>query len=229
MRPMQRLETAANRLAPSSFAVDMLSVSLSKVISHPHSEKFRKVNLANPTMKRVSDQPGAMELLHAAGWEHHYGHLLLNSYDIGLLEAAAAALQRVQSSHPAYLSDHERVQREAAKSRVVAEIERINDERCRAHAAKVPAEPKEGSIGASKICIHLADNKFVWRRFDSTVDTLQDLLNFVKSIKGSPDSPRLENITQLPSAPLDVKGQLGLSLHHLDLWPAGHVRVSCTA
>lgn len=155
--------------------------------------------------------------------------MLLNVYDRPLIEAALAALRRIQNEHPSYAHDHDLVAKEAVLSQEEAEAERIEDERRRAHAAKVPKEPPEGAAGAAKICVHLGDNQVVWRRFDSTVDTLQDLLNFVKSLKGAPDSPRLENITQLPSCAFDVKSQLGLSLHYLDLWPAGHIRVSCAA
>merc|ERR1719498_587924 len=180
-------------------------------------------------MKRMSECPGALELLHATGFEHHFGHLLLNVYNKALLEAAVAALRRVKVSNPAYARDHELVQRNEEQSRQRQEARRIDDERRKSHAAKVPAEPPEGAAGAAKICIHLGDNQMVWRRFDSTVDTLRDLLNFVKSLDGAPVSPQLENITQLPSSQLDVQSQLGLSLHHLDLWPAGHVRVSCSA
>jgi len=228
MTPAQRIEAAAGRLAVSSTAVDILHASYSKILQQPNSEKYRKVNLANPTMKQVSERPGAMELLYATGWEYHYGHLLLNTYDRGLIEAAVAALRRVQTTNAAYQTNHEGVQREAAQARVKAEAERVDEERRRMHAAKVPAEPPEGSAGAAKICVHLGGDKLVWRRFDSTTDTLQDLLNFVRSLKGAPDGQalQLENITQLPSHPLDEKSQLGLSLHHLDLWPAGHVRVS---
>lgn len=228
MTPVQRIEAAADRLAPSSSAVDVLTTSFSKVLSDPHSERYRKVNLQNPTMKRVSEAAGAMEILHATGYEHHYGHLLLNAYDRTLLEAAVAALRKVQTSHPAYLRDNDKVTREVATARATAEAERVDDERRRLHASKLPAEPPEGAAGAAKVCVHI-DGKQVWRRFDSTVDTLRDLLNWVKSLKGAPDSPRLTNITQSPSLPLDVNSQLGLSLHHLDLWPAGHVRVSCAA
>ena len=180
-------------------------------------------------MKRVSESPGALELLYATGYENHYGHLLLNHYNKKLLEDSVAALHRVQATHPAYLRDHGKVTREASLARAAAEAERTDAERRRVHASKLPAEPPEGAAGAAKVCVHLNDGKQVWRRFDSTVDTLRDLLNFVKSLKGAPDSPRLDNITQLPSLPLDVNSQLGLSLHHLDLWPAGHVRVSCAA
>uniref|UniRef100_A0A7S4MQG3 UBX domain-containing protein n=1 Tax=Prymnesium polylepis TaxID=72548 RepID=A0A7S4MQG3_9EUKA len=229
MSPSQRIEAAAQRIAPHSTAVDILAVSFAKVLADPHSEKYRKVSLSNPTMKRVAEQTGAMELLHAAGWEHHYGHLLLNVYERPLLQEAVAALQRVQTTSPAYARDRAHVQQELARSRATAQQEREDTERRQLHFAKVPAEPPEGSAGAAKICIHLADNSLVWRRFDSTVDTLRDLLNFVKSLKGAPDSPRLENVTQLPARGLDAQNQLGLSLHHLDLWPAGHVRVSCAA
>ena len=228
MRPTERIASAADRLAPNSRSVDILATSFAKLLANPHKEAFRKVNLANPTMKSVAEAPGAMELLHATGFEPApLGHLLLNSYERPLLEAASAALQNVQSTNVAYAQDRARVQRESAQARAAAEAERIDDERRRKHAARVPVEPPEGAAGAAKICIHLGGdgNKAVWRRFDSKVDTLQDLLNFVKSLKGAPNSPRLENVTQLPSMPLDEKRQLGLCLHHLDLWPAGHVRV----
>lgn len=229
MSPLHRIESAVTRLAPSSTAVDILATSYTKVLANPQCERFRKVDLSNPIMRSVSQRPGAMELLHATGWEHHYGHLLLNVYNRTLLEKALSALQNVQNSHPAYFRDCALVKFEASRSRETAEREQAEDDRRRVHAQKVPVEPPEGSAGTAQVCIHLDGNKHVWRRFDSTVDTLQDLLNFVKSLKGAPLSPRLENITQIPSLPFDLHSQLGLSLHQLDLWPAGHVRVTCHA
>ena len=55
-------------------------------------------------MQRVAAVGGAMEILHATGWEHApHGHLLLNTLEPRLIEAATAALQKVQASHPGYL------------------------------------------------------------------------------------------------------------------------------
>lgn len=229
MSPPQRIDVAVDRLAPYSTAVDILERSLTKVLASPNSERYRKVSLDQPTMRGVSERPGAMELLHATGWERHYSHLLLNTLDKGLLETAVAALRRTQATSSAYACDHQLVQREAEVSREKAKAAAIEEERRRGHAAKVPAEPPEGAAGAAKICIHLNEQKTIWRRFDSTVDTLRDLVNFVKSLEGAPESPRLQNITQLPACTLDVQSQLGLSLHFLDLWPAGHVRVLSSA
>lgn len=180
-------------------------------------------------MKSLSGRPGAMELLRATGWEYHYGHLLLNHVDIDLLEAALATLRRVQNNHPEYLRDHSLVERQTAQAHTAAAVKKVEDQCRRSSLAKVPKEPPEGAAGAAKICIHLGPNKHVWRRFDSTTDTLQDLLNFVKSLEGAPSSPQLENITQAPHLLLDQKKHLRLSLHHLDLWPAGHIRVSCSS
>lgn len=153
----------------------------------------------------------------------------MNHFNPNLVKQAVQALQRIQQSNPLYLKDRELVKREEERTRTLAEAERIQEERRKSYAAKVPDEPPENEGTAAKICLHLSDGKTVWRRFDSTVDTLQDLLNFVKSLKGAPDSLRLENITQNPSRVLNLIDGLGCSLHHLDLWPAGHVRVSCAA
>merc|ERR1712187_945011 len=102
MSPSERIGAAASRLAPASSAVDILSASLAKDLNNPHTEKYRKVNVANPTFKRVADQPGAMELMHATGWENHYGHLLLQTFDRSLLDTAVACLRRIQRSDPDY-------------------------------------------------------------------------------------------------------------------------------
>jgi len=227
MTPQQRLQAAAGRVAPSSTTVDILIASLSKALEHPHVEKYRKVNLAHPEMKRVSEQRGSMELLYAVGFEPHYGHLLLNTYDQSLLRSALEALHGVQSTEP-YLSDREVVKRKRSAEATRAEAERHADVRRREHAAMLPEEPAEGDDSVAKVCVHL-DGKMVWRRFDSTVDTLRDLLNWVKSLPGAPTSPHLENVTMKPALPLDTQTQLGKTLHTLDLWPAGHVRVSCAA
>lgn len=170
-----------------------------------------------------------MELLRVTGWEYCYGHLLMNNYDHATLQEAVKALRAVKSSHPLYLRDRARVTQEAEQQNLAQRLERKDAERRQSFAVKVPAEPSDGAAGTTKICFHLEDDQKVWRRFDSSVDTLQDLLNFVKSLKGTPTSPQLQNITISPVRVLDEKTQLGFSLYHLDLWPAGHVRVTCAA
>lgn len=92
----------------------------------------------------------------------------------------------------------------------------------------MPAEPAEGAAGNALLCVHLADGAQVWRRFESC-NTLEDLLNHVRSLPGvplgEPSSLRLTNVTMAPHVPLRLDSQLGLTLQALDLWPTGHVRV----
>ena len=95
-----------------------------------------------------------------------------------------------------------------------------------AFLAKVPDEPAAGGYDAAKICVHFGDKVKVWRRFDCDC-TLEDLLNFARSLPGVPVGavPRLTNVTMSPEVELDTSAQLGLTLERLDLWPTAHVRV----
>ena len=69
----------------------------------------------------------------------------------------------------------------------------------------------------------------MWRRFESC-NTLEDLLNFVRSLPRAPKRDLvLDNITTRPPRRLDTAAQLGLTLQRLDMWPSGHVAVSCGA
>jgi len=224
-----RIHSAAQRLAAASdsSSLDLLLTSFERVLANPHSERYRKVNLSNPTFRKVSSTPGAMELMHATGFEPHYGHLLLNNYDARLLTSAVEALKAARSN-PAYTLDAARVQASQARTRQTREAERLESMRREEFARKVPAEPAEGGTGVAKVCIHLSDGSHVWRRFESW-DTLKDLLNFVQSLPNTPGSPHLENITCRPGAKLDPSTQLGHTIHSLDLWPCGHIRVSCEA
>jgi len=225
MAPAERINSAARRLSSSSTSVDVLLTSLEKVVASPHVEKYRKVSLANPVMRELA--PGAMELLHATGWESHFGYLLLNRFDKALLETGISALRAVRSQ-PAYIRDKERTHCEAAAAHSTAK-EEASAARLRSEfARRVPEEPAEGSAGVAKICIHLADGSTVWRRFE-TWDTLNDLLNFVRSLPGTSPNTLLENITMKPAQVLSEK-HLKQTIQGLDLWPAGHVRiVSCAA
>jgi len=226
MTPTDRIASAAQRLAHDSAAVDTLEASFTKLLKEPHRERFRKVNLRSPAMQRVAAVGGAMEILHATGWEHApHGHLLLNTLEPRLIEAATAALQKVQASHPGYLRDREGRRAGAARARESAEAAAADLARRQHFASMLPAEPAEGAAGAAAICVHLGGEKKVWRRFDSNIDTLKDLVHWVSSLEGAPASPRLVNVTQSPSLPLDKERQAGLSLHHLDLWPCGHVKL----
>jgi len=225
MAPAERINSAARRLSSSSTSVDVLLTSLEKVVASPHVEKYRKVSLANPVMRELA--PGAMELLHATGWESHFGYLLLNCFDKALLETGVSALRAVRSQ-PAYIRDKERTQREAAAAHSTAK-EEASAARLRSEfARRVPEEPAEDSAGVAKVCIHMADGSTVWRRFE-TWDTLNDLLNFVRSLPGTSPNTLLENITMKPAQVLSEK-HLKQTIQGLDLWPAGHVRVvSCAA
>ena len=93
---------------------------------------------------------------------------------------------------------------------------------------RVPEEPPEGAAGSTKICVHVGQEQ-VWRRFESC-NTLEDLLNFVRSLPRAPKRDLvLDNITTRPPRRLDTAAQLGLTLQRLDMWPSGHVAVSCGA
>ena len=97
-----------------------------------------------------------------------------------------------------------------------------------AYLARVPDEPAEGAAGSSLLCFHVGESA-TWRRFDSA-NTLEDLLNFARSLPGAP--PRelaLSNVTLAPPTPLDLETQLGLTLQRLDLWPTGHLQVERAA
>ena len=77
------------------------------------------------------------------------------------------------------------------------------------------------------MCVHVG-SAATWRRFNSA-DTLEDVLNFVRSLPGTPavrelGELRVCDVTTRPAKRFDVTTQLGLTLQTLDLWPTGHVR-----
>ena len=92
------------------------------------------------------------------------------------------------------------------------------------YLCRVPEEPPDGAAGNAKICFHVGATQ-TWRRFESC-STLEDLLNFSRSLPGTPlGAVRLVNVTMSPHVDLDLRSQLGLTLQRLDLWPAGHIRI----
>jgi len=103
----------------------------------------------------------------------------------------------------------------------------LSPERRAAFARRVPPEPAEGSAGSTKLCVHLGGTS-VWRRFDHDC-TLEDVLNFVRSLPGAPvvhdhTQLRVADVTTRPAKLFEVGEQLGLTLKSLGLWPSGQVR-----
>lgn len=234
MTPIERINRAAAKLqiAPScSLAVDILFASLSKAREFPHSERYRKVSVANAVFKEsVLGVPGGTELLYAVGYEPMFGHLVLQQWSEPLLTHALETLSRLKESS-AYLSSAAMAQSAAnVEAQRQAELA-VAAQRRAAHASRVPKEPEQGDA-ATKSCvvinIKLVDEKIASRKFDSEA-TLRDLLHFVRSLERvpNPEAPlRLENVTTAPAIQLNaVDADLDRSLYSLDLWPVSHVRV----
>jgi len=232
MTPTQRISAAVGKLqnAPA-IAVDVLFASLSKARDGgPHSEKYRKVSVANAVFKEsVLGVPGGTELLYAVGYEPMFGHLVLQRWSEPLLTHALEALSRLRENS-AYLSSAAMVQSTANAEAAAATKAAALQKRRAEHAARVPKEPEQGDETSSCVIINikLADEKIASRKFDSEA-TLRDLLHFVRSLERVPDPEaalRLENITMAPAIQLNAAdADLDRSLYSLDLWPVSHVRV----
>jgi hypothetical protein len=209
----------------------MLIGSLGRVLDNPESEKFRRVNPQNPAFARtVGATPGGVEFLMAVGYEALHGQLVLQSRDPALLWIGKAALEAVRAS-AAYLGAKEAIQVEQALGLSKQEYATEDAARRATYAKRVPAEPPEGAAGNALLCFHLVDGSTqVWRRFEAE-NTLEDVVNYSRSLPGTPmegaaSRPlRLSNVTMAPYKPLDVDTQLGLTLQSLDLWPTGHVKI----
>jgi len=227
MTPDERIRSAVSRMQAHSAAVDILHLSFSKVLSSPHTERFRKVSLAHPAFRdTVGNAPGGMELMFATGWESHHGHLLLQTFDKRLLAVAVEALDEIRATSAAYRSSKDDALRQKAADLSVQASELEAAKARAAYAKKVPPEPDEGETGSTWLCVHLADGTHKWRRFESW-NTLSDLESFVRTMLPQPNVPlKLTNVTTRPSLEMDMDRQRGTTLHGLDLWPSGHVRVT---
>uniref|UniRef100_A0A7S4C5G1 PUB domain-containing protein n=2 Tax=Chrysotila carterae TaxID=13221 RepID=A0A7S4C5G1_CHRCT len=220
----QRVQACAARLVGRPLAVDTLITSLSKVLDHPHEEKYRKVNISNKAFQeRVASAPGGIDFMYAVGFEPVHGHLLLQSRDPALLWIGKSALEQ-QRLTGTYQRAKEALELEQALSMSQGAYESEVSKRRAASLARVPEEPAEGLAGNSLICVHVGDSQ-VWRRFESC-NTLEDILHFARSIPGAPlGKATMHNITLNPAVDLDLERELGLTLQRLELWPTGHVRI----
>ena len=223
----ERVQQCAARLAGKAEAVDVLVASLGRVLQHPDEEKYRRVNPTNPAFARtVGAVAGGVEFLMAVGYEPVHGHLVLQRRDTALLWLGKAALEAVRNSD-AYVSSKESLEIARAMGASAVAYDEEEERRRRAFASRVPTEPPEGAAGSSKICVHVG-GAANWRRFESC-NTLEDLLNYVRSLQGTPPVQtvaqlRVADVTTRPSKAFDVSTQLGLTLQSLGLWPTGHIR-----
>lgn len=215
----------ARRLASSPTALDVLVLSLEKVLAQPDAERFRKIQLSNANFQRtVASAPGGVEFLLAVGYELMHGYLVLQYVRRDVLIGAKAALE-AQREGAAYRAAKEQAQQADATEQ--AQRQRAADKASRraAHLAKVPAEPPVGEAGSCKICLHVGDVQH-WRRFGSW-HTLADLAHFAASLVDGEIS--LSNITTRPAQRLDPATHGEFTLQRLDLWPSGHVQVAVAA
>ena len=225
--PEDRVRQCAARLAGKAGAVDVLVASLGRVLEHPEVEKYRKVNPSNPAFARtVGAAAGGVEFLMAVGYEPLHGHLVLQRRDPALLWLGKSALEAVRNTEE-YLGAKESIEIERALGMSAVAYDEEDARRRQAFAARLPEEPSEGSAGSAKVCVHLGSSS-TWRRFNSA-DTLEDVLNFVRSLPGAPavhevGELRVADVTTRPAKKFDTSTQLGLTLQTLDLWPTGHVR-----
>ena len=225
--PEERVRQCAARLAGRAEAVDVLVASLGRVLQHPDNEKYRKVNPSNPAFARtVGAAPGGVDFLIAVGYEPLHGHLVLQARDPALLWLGKSMLESVRNTE-AYLGSKESIEIEKALGMSAVAYDAEDERRRAAFASRVPPEPAEGSAGSAKVCVHVGASS-TWRRFNSA-DTLEDVLNFVRSLPGVPPVAsthelRVADVTTRPAKRLDPSTQLGLTLQTLDLWPTGHVR-----
>jgi hypothetical protein len=225
----QKVQSCAARLSSHAVAVDTLLVSLERAIASPNDERCRKVSLSNPTFHtRVGSVPGGVEFLMAVGYQPMHDHLVLQHRDPALLWVGKAALQEAQRSL-AYMHSKEAAQLKAALSLSSSEYAAEEARRRASFLARVPEEPPEGAAGTALLCLHVGDAQH-WRRFESCC-TLEDALNFARSLPGTPLGSALTlcNVTLRPAVRLDASTQRGLTLQRLDLWPTGHLRVELDA
>ena len=124
-----------------------------------------------------------------------------------------------------YQSSKEDAQLRHALALSKQEFEVSTETQRAAWLSRVPEEPPEGEAGNALVCFHTAKAQ-TWRRFESHC-TLENLVHFARSLPLTPlGDIQLTNVTMSPVVVLDQQSQLGLTLQRLDLWPAGHVRVT---
>lgn len=221
------MQQCAARLAGRAEAVDVLVASLGRVLQHPDEEKYRKVNPSNPSFARtVGAVPGGVDFLMAVGYEPLHGHLVLQRRDPALLWLGKSALEAVRHSD-VYIGAKESLEIEKAIGMSAVAYDEEDVKRRQAFASRVPDEPAEGAAGTAKICTHVGGSS-TWRRFRSD-ETLEDILNFVRSLPGTPAvrdvrELKVANVTTRPATAFDANTQLGLTLQTLGMWPTGHVR-----
>jgi len=229
----ERISKACVTLAPHAEAIDILLTSLTKVKNDPTNERFRKVNVkaSGPFKEKVASVPGGVELLYSIGFEPMYGHLVLQSLDPSLLEHALACLDSARTTD-AYLSTKARklnakAAEEARKEReAAAAIKRAE------FLAKVPPEPAEngGSVHSTCVLTFTVGGERVARRKFESDNTLEDVLNYVRSLSSVPVDAqvKLDNVTTAPFRHLDPadKRSSTASLYALDLWPMGTVGIT---
>lgn len=234
----ERLKRAAAGLATTPDALDILHLSLTKLLASPNDERLRKVNISTGVFKqRVADKNRAgVDLLSAIGYEYLYGHLVLQKHDADVVVCALRELEAARQL-PCYVTGKATLVAAAARQETSAQIAQAAAARRAAHLAKVPAEPREGEQGgsASSACVITVGIKGAGggapsgsagtRRFDSDC-TLDDLVHYIKSLPATPEGAlTIENVTTRPARVLDPETEGSLSLYALDLWPRGHVQV----
>jgi len=225
-----RIDRCLTKLAPFPLAVDILRSSIGKALANPNVEKYKMVNVKNPTFqKHVGNIPGGTELLYAVGYEPLHGHLVLQKTNSTLLQRALSGLEHVQTSK-AYTEAKKLAVAEQSRLQAVAQAAEDARRRRAAFLALVPPEPSTRNGPATSCAVVTVQSpsgtKVASRKFDSELHTLRDLLNFVKSLDSTPveGNIRLENVTTAPFGMLDIESSLDRSLYSLDLWPVGQIR-----
>ena len=235
--PLTRKERCAKAcvtLSPNVDAVDILMSSLTKVSKDPTNERFRKVNVssAGPFKDRVASVPGGVELLYSVGFEPMYGHLVLQSFDASLLEHALACLEAARTSE-AYLSAKARKLSAKAADDARKEKEAAAALKRAGYLSKVPAEPAAengGSVHSTCVLTFTVGGERIARRKFESDNTLEDVLNYVRSLVAVPVDAvlKLDNVTTAPFRHLDPEDKrcASASLYALDLWPMGTVGIT---
>lgn len=224
----ERIMRSCTLLCQSPKALDILCTSLSRLSGQPTNEKFRKVNVQTGVFaERVANCPGATELLLAIGYEPLHGHLVLQKYDDCFVRSALVALEGAKQTIE-YQNAKTKDAIETARQSASAHDNAVRLAQRAAALAKVPEEPQAGDATSSacQISIHAHGERIARRRFESD-NTLEDVVNFVRSLASAPPEPFvLENITTRPPRVLDQRVYGACSLYSLDLWPVGHVKVA---
>jgi len=236
----ERIRKCAALLANTPAALDILEISLSKVIAKPNDERLRKVNLQGIFRVKVAEKNAAgVELLYACGYEPMHGYLVLQKHDAAILSFALNELSAARSLST-YVSAKSALDGELARQQASVQDATAAASRRATFLAKVPDEPNPDECGrASTACVisvRVATMKggalpqdqprVATRRFDAD-NTLTDLLNYIRSLPAVPEGAlTVENVTTRPARAFDPEREGGMSLYALDLWPRGQVQVS---